>query len=349
VELKVVKAVTSEARLLEETQPQAIVAGMRAVEESHALETRMAVEVVAAPGSDVQAFLDGLDGSRLLRRAQPEGGAKVRVYLLAARSRVAPDDPVPMLGALREETWAVVGEDGQLLAPPHDRFGTGIVRLMIDNLEKIARLRLAAGLRNDASELNGKVDFELLRKTSLTLEVPELEDDLPLFDEGDCVAMRIVNRHDAPLFVYILDLGLTGRISLIYPPPGAEDCLLAGRTLEIGALPGREINLYIPDEFPFPAARPGDEVEGIETLKLMVTTHPTDFDPLFQAGMREGKGPASSLTDLLVTTFGGGGKVQRDARTRSEIDVPEDWTAVERSFRVRRRASARMAAGGRIF
>jgi hypothetical protein len=346
VELKVVKAVTSEARLLEEAQPDAIVAGLRAVEESHALETRLAVEVAAAPGSDVQAFLDGLDASKLLRRAQPGMSAQARVYLLAARSRVSPDDPAPMLGVLSEETWAVVGEDGKLLAPHHRRYETGIVRLMIENLEKIARLRLTAGLRNDAGALQGKVDFELLRKTSLALEMPELEDNLPLFHEGDSVAMRIVNRYDAPLFVYILDLGLTGRIQLVYPPAGAEDSLLAGMTLEVGALSGREINLYIPDEFPFPAARPGDEVEGIETLKLIVTTQPTDFEPLFQSGTRAGKGPASSLTNLLVTTFGGGGQVCRDM-SRAEVSVAEDWTAVERSFRVRRRASAKAAAGGR--
>jgi hypothetical protein len=346
VELKVVKAVTSEARLVEETQPDVIVAGLRAVEESHALETRLTVEVVAPPGSDVQAFLDGLDASKLLRRALPGMAAQARVYLLARRARVSADDPAPMLGVLSEETWAVVGEDGQLLAPPHHRYETGIVRLMIENLEKIARLRLTAGLRNDASALQGKVDFELLRKTSLALEMPELEDNLPLFHEGDSVAMRIVNRHDAPLFVYVLDLGLTGRIQLVYPPAGAEDSLLAGMTLEVGALSGREINLYIPDEFPFPAARPGDEVEGIETLKLIVTTQPTDFEPLFQSGTRAGKGPASSLTNLLVTTFGGGGyEVCRDMR--SEVSVEEDWTAVERSFRVRRRASAKAAAGGR--
>ncbi|HEX4496320.1 MAG TPA: caspase family protein, partial [Thermoanaerobaculia bacterium] len=345
VELKVVKAVTSEARVLEEAQPDAIVAGLRAVEESHALETRLAVEVMAPPGSDVQALLDGLDASTLLQRAQPGGSAKVRVYLLAARSRMSSDDQVPMLGMLREDTWAIVGEDGQLLAPPHQRFETAVVRLMLDNLEKIARLRLTAGLQNGASALQGKVGFELLRKTPRALEAPELEDNLPLFHEGDCVAMRIVNRHDAPLFVYVLDLGLTGRIHLAYPPPGAEDSLLAGMTLEVGALPGREINLYIPDEFPFPAARPGDEVEGIETLKLIVTTHPTDFQPLFQGGTRDG-GPGGSLTSLLATTFGGGGEVRRDT-CRAEVDVPEDWTAIERSFRVRRRASARVAAGTR--
>jgi hypothetical protein len=217
---------------------------------------------------------------------------------------------------------------------------------MIENLEKIARFRLATALRNDASALRAKVDFELFRKTPLALETPELEDNLPLFYEGDSVAMRIGNRHDAALFVYALDLGLTGRIQLVYPPAGAEESLIAGRTVEVGALPGRENKVFIPDEFPYPPPGPG-EVEGIETLKLLVTTHPADFQPLFQAGVREGRGPASSLGDLLATTFGGGGYAVNRDMSRSEIDVPEDWTAIERSFRVRRRATARAVAGGR--
>ncbi len=349
VSLTAVKAVTSEARLLREVQPGAVVAGLRAVESNHAVESRLPVEVVAPPGQDVHALLDGLDASKLLRRAEPDGFAKVRVYLLASRCGVSPDDPVPMLGCLREETWVVIGENGELLMPLHHRYEPGVVRLLLDNLEKVARYRLTADLRNDASALKGKVDFELFRKTSLTLETPELDaDNRPLFYEGDEVAMKLFSRHDQELFVYVLDLGLTGRIQLVYPVSGAEDSLLPGTALELGVLPGREIKLFIPDEFPYPAAANGGEVEGIETLKLLVTTHPADFQPLFQSGVRAGRGAAGSLSDLLSTTFGGGGyfNPDRDMR-RSEILVPEDWTAVERSFRVRRRASARAVVGGR--
>jgi hypothetical protein len=348
VSITAVRAVTSEARLLQEVHPRAVAAGLRAVEESHALETRLPVEVVAPSGQDVQALLDGLDRSKLLRRAK-RGHAKLRVYLLAPRSKVQKNTPVPMLGPLREETWAVVGEDGQLLMPSHGRSEPGIVRLLLDNLEKVARYRLMAGLRNEASALSGKVEVELFRKAGSQLESPELEKgNLPVFHEGDCLALRIANRHDQPLFVYVLDLGLTGRISLLYPAPGAENSLLAGKSFEIGTLPGDEMDLYIPDEFPFIAAGPGEEVEGVETLKVLATTHPAEFQSLFQRGVREGRTAGSSLTDLLETTFGGGGYQNRDARTRSQTGGPEDWTALDRSFRVRRAApSSRVAAGGR--
>jgi hypothetical protein len=347
VALTAVRAFISEARLLREISLGAVQAGLRAAEQSHAMDTRLPVEVVAPPGQDVQELLDGLDASKLLRRTMPEGFAKARVYLLAPRAAGTQDAPVPMLGALHEETWAVVREDGDLLMPLHQRFERGVVRRLLDNLEKVARHRLTIDLRNDASALKGKVDFELFRKTSLALETPEIDaDGLPLFWEGDRMAMKIVNRHDAPLFVYVLDLGLTGRIQLVYPVSGAEDSLLPGIGLEVGTQPDREIQLFIPDEFPYPPAAYGDEVEGIETLKLMVTTHPADFEPLFQSGVREGRGPAGSLSDLLATTFGGGGYVRGVGLSRSEVSGPEDWTSVERSFRVRRRASARAVAGG---
>ncbi|MFL6231920.1 MAG: caspase family protein [Thermoanaerobaculia bacterium] len=349
VSITAVRAVTSEARLLGEIRPGAVVAGLRAVEESHALETRLPVEVVAPSGQDVQALLDGLDRSKLLRRAEP-GHAKVRVYLLARRAVVPRNAPVPMLGVLREETWAVVGEDGQLLMPSHGRSEPGTVQLLLDNLEKVARYRLAAGLRNEGSALAGRVEVELLRKNGSGLETLAHEPgSLPVLNEGGCLALRITSRHELPLFVYVLDLGLTGRVAQIYPSPGAENSLLAGKSVEIGTLPGDDMDLFIPDEFPFTLAGPGEEVEGTETLKILVTTHPAEFQSLFQGGVREGKAVGSSLTHLLETTFGGGGYQDREWRTRDQIGGPEDWTAFERSFRVRRPAapSSRMATGGR--
>jgi hypothetical protein len=350
VALTAVRVVTSEARLLRELQPGAVAEGMRGVEESHSLETRMPVEVIAPSGQDAQALAEGIDGSKVLRRAERGGYAKARVYLLAPRAD-AKDAPVPQLGPLREETWAVVGEDGDLLMPVRRRYEPGVVGLLRENLEKVARYRLVMGLENGASELAGKVNIEILRKTlSGGLEAPEVgTDGRPVFYEGDDVAFKISHQHEKPLFVYLLDLGLTGRIQLVYPAPGAEDCLLPAMALEVGTQPGREISLYIPDEFPFLAAGPGDEIEGIETLKILFTTHPADFQPLFQSGVREGKGgPANSLDDLLLTTFGGGGYVKRDTRSRVDrIEGPEDWTVLTRSFRVRRPASSAMAAGGR--
>ncbi len=351
VALTSVQAVTSEGRLLRETRPGAVQPGMRAVEESHALETRMPVEVVAPAGQDVQALRDALDRSKVLRRAKRGTYAKARVYLAAPRTKVAKGSPAPMLGPLAEETWAVVGEDGQLAMPPHRRYEPGVIKLLVENLEKVARHRLTIDLQNEASRLKGKVGAVLLRKGDFSLETPDVEGGLPVLYEGENVAFRIVSQPDAPpLFVYLLDVGLTGRITLLYPPPGAEDSLLPGRTLEVGTQPGREIGLFIPDEFPFLVKGPAEEVEGIETVKLMVTTHPADFQPLFQGGVREGagsRGPAGSLGDLLAATFGGGGYADRDTKAPARGGGPQDWLALNLTFKLRRKAAPQRVAGGR--
>jgi hypothetical protein len=350
VALTAVRAVTSEGRLLRERQPGAVQPGMRAVEENHALETRMPVEVVAPAGKDVEALRGLLDRSKVLRRAERCKHAKARVYLAAPRSKVAKGSPAPMLGALAEETWAVVGEDGQLLMPPHRRDEPGVVKLLVENLEKVARYRLMVDLQNEASGLKGKVGVELLRKGDFSLEAPtpDVEGGLPVLYEGENMAFRIVSQPDAPpLYVYLLDLGLTGQITLLYPPPGAEDSLLPGRTLEVGAQPGREITLYFPENFPFLVQDPGVEVEGIETVKVMVTTHPADFQTRLQGGTREGgPGPAGSLDALLEATFGGG-YADRDAKPPARGGGPEDWWALNLTFKLRRRMRSRSAAGGR--
>jgi hypothetical protein len=353
VALTAVRAVTSEARLLREVQPGAVETGMRAVEESHALDTRLPIEVMARSGADVEALADGIGRSKLLLQAVPGEPAKARIYLLAPRTRAEEEkDPVPQLGPLGEETWAVVGEDGQLLMQARRRGEPQAVKRLVENLEKVVRYRLALDLKNDLSPIAGNVQVDLVRKTATGLEPAPIGDGgLPVFHEGDYVALKLSNHLDRPLFLYVLDFGLTGRIQLVYPPAGAEDCLLPGINLELGTQPGREIELYIPDEFPFLAAGPGEDVEGLETIKVLFTTHPADLQPLFQTSFREGRGgrPADSLSDLLATSLSGGGYcAAKDAKLRSQLDGPEDWTTVERSFVVRRPASHRaVTAGGR--
>ncbi|HEY9419847.1 MAG TPA: hypothetical protein VIW92_00390, partial [Thermoanaerobaculia bacterium] len=270
-----------------------------------------------------------------------------RVYLLAPRVRVPQEAPVPALGPLREETWAVIGESGDLLMPAHLRNEPGVIQVLVENLEKRARYRLALDLANDNSALKGKVEAELFRWVGASLEKPELgPDSRPIFYEGDSLGLKVTNRSNRPLFIYVLDLGLTGRISLVHPNLGVEDSLKPGHTLEVGTLsPDSDLELFIPDEYPFAAANPGEpELEGHESLKIIATTHPTDFYPLFQSGMR---GVASSLTSLLEATFGGGGYSPRDARIRSRSDDAEDWVALDRSLRLRRRRESRLALGAR--
>lgn len=350
VALTAIRAVTSEGRLLQESSPGAVKEGMRAVEQVHAMETKMPVQVTTSRRQDwdVQELLDGLGRSKLLRPVRDGESAQARVYLLEPRSRVDKSSAVPMLESLGEETWAVVGENGDLLMPPRRRKEPGAMNVLVDNLEKVARYRLTLSLRNEGSSLAGKVKAELFRWVGGCLASPELSaGGEEIFHDGDQLVLRVVHEHDKPLFIYVLDLGLTGRIHMVYPVQGAQDPLLPGRMLDVGKREGEELILYIPDGFPFTGSAPtGEDMEGVETLKIFATTHPPDFYPLFQTAMRAGlRGPVSSLSGLLEVVFGGGG--YRDTRLRAQIDGSEDWTALKRSFRVRRSLSGRMMVGGR--
>jgi hypothetical protein len=354
ISITAVRAVTSDGTVGEEVHPGAIAAGMRAVEESRALETQLPVQVKAEPrfAPDVQSLLAKLDRSPLLRRAGLGESARACVYLLPPGKPEARNGAVPRLGCLAQETWAVVGENGEPMMPVHPRSERGAVQTVIDNLEKASRYRLVMDLENDRSALTGKVEAELLRVTGTVLEPPEpATGGHPLFYEEDRLALRITNRHDRPLHIYVLDLGLTGRISLAWPVPGAEEKLAPGRAIEIGTRPGEEMDLFIPDGYAAAAAVRGAEaVEGWETLKVFATTHATDFLPLLQTDYREGKegpsGPVHSLNDLLAVTFGGGG--YRDVSERRQGSEPEDWTVLSRTFLLRRAAVASREARPRL-
>ncbi len=354
VSLSSVRAVTSEGTLEREAGSGAVKAGMRAFELSRPLETRLPVhvEVMSRYDTDVQCLREKLDRYSLLRRVDDGKDAKARVYLLPP-STLAHGKVVPMLGRLAEETWAVVGEDGNLMMPAHRR-SEGGVDILLENLEKAARHRLVLDLRNETSPLAGKVKAELLRWTGDWLEEPKWgADSRPVFFEGDNLALKIANESAQPLFVYVLDLGLTGRISQVYPVPGAKEGLEPGRMVEVGARDGEELELYIPKEFPFASLDSGEsKIDGFETLKIFATTQPTEFLPFFQPGFRGCKevpaGPVRSLKDVLSASFGGGGC--RDLKP-PQGNAPEEWTTVERSFRLRRRValSEEMMARGRTF
>lgn len=230
--------------------------------------------------------------------------------------------------------------------PTHKRTEPGVVSLLIENLEKISRYRRALDLRKDGSALAGKIDVQILRhQPGGKPQEPEVGPARqPLFYEGDYLALEICHHHDKPLYVYVLDFGLTGRITLAYPVSGADDPLPPGKPHQIWTREGEEVSLYIPEEYPFLPSELGFEpVEAVETLKVFFSTHPADLFFHLQSAVRGW--PAGSLNDLLGATFGGGG--YRDTRRQTQTGDLEDWTTLERSFHLRRPAASRLAASGR--
>jgi hypothetical protein len=343
VEIKAVRAVTSDAEIVEEPDAGAIVPNTRAVEESHSYgEMRLVVEIEApAEYGDAVADLAALlDDSDLLRQAEEGEAGEVRAYVIAPRGESGEDDPAPQLGALGEATWAVVGEDGRLMMPPHAVTEGGVAYTLRDNLEKAVRYRQALALKNpnEESPLRDQVSLVLMRldRDGNWVEAEPVEEGGQVaYEEEDQIAFRITNKYSAPIYVSVLDFGLRGGISLLHPIEGASEKLAAGNTLEVGVREGDEMDLYLPEGFgPLPDPGDGTPRGGKETFKLFATTHPADFSLLAQegyraidrSGLRGADSPLVQLLDMALT-----GQGTRAVRRR-RLAPDEEWTTVERSF-----------------
>jgi len=348
VEVTGVRAVTSEAKVLEEEGVGAIVAGSRAVEEAHFYgEMRLVVDIRAPAryGDTMAALSELIDQSGLLRRAEEGESADVRAYIILPRPDANEDDPVPQLGAVAEAIWAVVGQDGKLVMPTHPVEDLGVPFTLRDNLEEMVRYQQALALRNpnDASLLKSKVEFALLRQAadgSWEKAAPEDDGGQIVYEEGDRIAARITNNCSASIYVSALDFGLTGAVGLLHPVAGASEQLAPGNSIETGIRQGDEIELYMPDNFPY-VPDPEDEAPtgGTEVFKLFATTHEADFSLLVQdgyraIGLRTARGAGSPLSQLLDMALTGQGT--RDVR-RNRVPLDQEWTTVQRSFLLRKR------------
>ncbi len=337
--ISAVHATTSDGTLSDPAGGAAITADSRAVEVAHAPgEVGLKVEIQAAVGA-AGALTAALQGSPLARLAQAGETADARAYLLAPRTTAQPGrDPVPQLGALDQPTWAVVGTDGRLLMPVHAASESGVVDLLVANLVKTAKYRQTLALQNPdaASALKGKVGFTLKRQgdgggwTDPALPAGGL----PVISEGERISLTITNGWTQPIYVSVLDLGVSGGIGLLYPVAGASEQLLPGGTLDIGMPPDEQIQLFAPEGFPF-HIDPSDPqpTTGTEVFKLIASAHPTDFSVLVQEGAKDidraTPGVGTPLMNLLMLALLGTGS--RDARVMRAAPN-EEWTTVDRPF-----------------
>ena len=346
VELTSVHAVSSEARIIEEPQGDAITSGCRAVEHSHSYgEMRLAVQVQTPAGYETQTteFVDLIEKSNLLNKVGAHEPADARAYMISPRDRATEKDPVPQLVPVAKPVWAVVGQDGRLMMPVHAVDEAGVAATLCDNLEKIVRYRQALTLHNanDADPLKGKVDFILQRQAanrSWVVAEPEDSSGVIVFEEGERIGAEIINRHTEPIYVSVLDFGLTNRVSLLHPVAGAIEPLAPGGSVQIGIREGDVVDLHFPKDFPY-VVEPDNQkpVGGTETYKLFATLYAADFSYLVQEGVRDAsqtKGWDKPLLKLLTRAVTGLGQ---DIKQWLGLSREEAWTTVERSFFLRRK------------
>jgi Caspase domain len=339
VEVTAVRAVMSEARVVAERTPGAIAAGSRAVETEHDYgDLRLAVRIqdVAGDPTAVAALTGAITGSPLLRVAVGDE-AVACVYLLPPR-RDAAAGPVPQLPSLDRPTWAIIGDDGRLVAPP--KAAADCVSV-VENLATLARYRQALALDNadPSSAIRGKVELDLLRRAadgSWILAEPD-EGGHVVYHEGDAIAWRLTNRHEQPLHANLLDFGLGRGIDRLYPERGATDKVDGNFAFNIGTRAGDEpeFTLGFPDHFPYAPGSTDEATEGVEAFKLVLTTHEADFSFLEQHGVRDSGGSVASPVMMLLRTATGATST-REARKKVPL-ATEDWGTVTRSIVLRRR------------
>ena len=347
IEVTAVRATDCDARIISEPAAGAIKANARAFETVHSfgdlklgvylVETGNVGGVPAGDGTDpartaaLQSLRDLIDASPLLKFEPDRARSRAHVHLLAARDTVSKADPVPQLASIAAPGWGVVGSTGDLIMPLKS---VSAVADVVQNLEKIARYTQALALENPdpTSALRGEVALDLLRKAgdgSWVVAQPEAAGGQVVFEEGEVIAFRITNRHSEDLFVSLIDFGLTGSVGAV---PHATVKLAAGISLDVGTeLGGRGYTLSMPRNFPFAENPNGNVVEGIETLKLFVTTQPASFAFLAQTGVRSGSSPLELLWQTAI-----GIVPTRDIVETMPVKG-EDWTTVLRPFLLRRR------------
>ncbi len=344
VELTSVTAAQSEAKIVEEKENGAIARDTRAFEEMHDYgDMKWRVEILADPNleADNDRFRNIVENSSLLTNAEIGTNGDARVYLLAPREVAADGDPVPQLGSIETTTWAVVGQQGRLLMPPHRADETDVLSIIRDNLETLVRYKQALAIENPdpSGVLNGRVGFKLKKQVDGAWVDPPVEQGgNVVFEEGDRIAFEITNNHDAPVFVSVLDFGITGRIDALHPVRGASEPIEPGKTIRVGERKGEELELFLPDNFPFaPDPLDGQPPGGIETFKLFATLQEADFSFLSQASVRSADLAGSSAPSFLegLMSQAVAGVTTRDVK-RKRPEPIEDWTTEIRSFYLQR-------------
>ena len=233
---------------------------------------------------------------------------------------------VPSLGELKQPGWATVGLDGQPLTRviPFDE--AGAVNTLVDNLVKIAQYRNVLAIRNPdpTCPLAGKVDLIVVKQYADRSWSDAGEG--AVFREGDRMALRIVNQLDRPVYATIIDFGVSHAISPVFPKAGSKPEIARSTTFDVGVA-GGGIPVRFPEQYP--------RDEGKETLKMIVTTEPSDFSVFSQAGTKAldslGSMKSPNPLERLLAQAGGG--------TRDAVSQPmaiDQWITVERSFTLRR-------------
>jgi hypothetical protein len=187
--------------------------------------------------------------------------------------------------------------------------------------EKYARQRNLLALSNSVSPLNEGIEVSVLvvfgentpdgfKEKSRELVKPREGQTSYTFDQDVYFRIQVENRTGKDVYVTVMNISTDGSINILYPPPGARDKLVAGKSVVTP--------LYVTTA---PA--------GVEAYKVIATSTYTDFSFLEQVGVKN-RNPISQLETLLNDTT-----AQKRSVPVKEVTL-DDWGTREVKFLVSR-------------
>jgi hypothetical protein len=321
VRLTGVDAFTSVGRI-EEGLLEAVEQGLPAVEIEHDYgDMRMGVFV---RGDDplVERVRELIAASSLLKSAELDDNSPAAVVKLGS-----PEDTP---GAA--EAYLILNAgDGLPLVEPVTA-GDNAPTLVIEKLEKVASYYNVLGIHNPdaASALKNKVKLRLLKVSGQDEHERELVTPVErnaggeiILKVDDRVYLEAENLSDFPLYVSAIDFDTSWGVCPIFPEPGAADATVrphASRRL-------KRFRVNLP-EYQKPV-KEGDPPRR-EVIKLIATTAPVDFRPLWQEGTRDLEG--GSLYGLMKRAVGRVGGTATRSLEPEDDPVVRDWTTSEIVF-----------------
>ena len=252
--------------------------------------------------------------------------------------------------AQSEARWAVTGADGTPVAPLK---ALADVTSVVRNLEILARQSLALALANgDAGSALGRArpTVQLLYRLGtepFRVATPGAVG-LPEFEESTQIGVRITNNHTAPVYLSLLDFGLSGKVTPMYPPKGASEPLAAAASIDLLVRDGEQWEFWLPEIYPYAAdgSLPVRD-DGIETIKLFATSSPASFEFLEEEEGVRSAGDSISNIEMFFRQRTGAvpHAATREGRpVATPAPLLDDWTTVIAPFVMRRKDTARMPA-----
>lgn len=325
-----VRATEAEGQLSERVErvPE-LPPGCRAFELERRLSVALPVRVLGADAgtAEHQALHERIAGSRLLTRVADDGaGAAWTVR------RVPGSSP---------SCWEIVDPSGEtrigiqpIAAPQWEGRPVNETAAVVEALEAFARRQHVLNLEPPATtpSLQDALEVELLccqpdgagQDGEWRTAEPEA-DGFPVFHDGDDLGLRIHNRSALPLYLHVLDLGLSGAVTLLHPFPGKHEALPGGRVEEVGLCSGEELEVSVPEVFA------GEE--GLEWLKIFATTCEADLSFLSSEGPVLRQGSDRGPLDRLLGAAWVRGKLREELTQPAVVD---SWVTARIPFRVRR-------------